>query len=148
METDSVLCVCVRGCVLVCLHACLARTCASRVCTYVCICVRVCTHACTKGGRHQGQRGRLSSGALVSAPPAHEAENRLRPPLVTCLLLGLRLDSFLFARPSLSLFHIFLSRFALPSEFINCSRTKTMSYSVCDCRQLLWTFAQTLPTAR
>ena len=106
-------------------------------CACVCVCVHlcacVCTHACTKGGQHRGQHARLSSCALVSAPPAHEAENRLRLSLVTCLLLGLRLDCFLFPLPSLSLFHIFLSRFALPSEFINCSRTKTVSYFVCDC---------------
>lgn len=127
MHVCTWVCACVSACMPVHVHV--PLECA---CVHLCACV--CTHACTKGGRHQGQRGRLSSCALVSASPAHEAENKLRPLLVTCLLLGLRLDSFLFALSSLSLFHIFLSRFALPSEFINCSRTKAMSYSVCDCK--------------
>lgn len=53
--------------------------------------------------------------------------------LITYLLPGLCLDCVFFLLPTVSLYLIFLYRFALPREMINCLRTKALQYLVCDC---------------
>ena len=68
-----------------------------------------------------------AAGARVPAPPAGPAAFATSNLLATGFF-----DGFLFPLPSLSLFHIFLPRFAPHSELIHGSKTKAMSYFVRD----------------
>lgn len=108
---EGELALCMPVCLCVCMHACASE----------CACVCVCAHAWSPP--HQGLQ-------VPGCPPHLPAWLRL--PLATCLPLGLCLDGFLFPLPSLSLFHTFLPRFAPHSELLHSSRTKAMSYFVCD----------------
>ena len=105
---------------------CQERPCSSgdRFCI-VHACVLVYLHACLCSA--------CASECAHSWSPLHQGlPARLHLPLAICLPLGPLLDGFLFPLPSLSLFHIFLPRFAPHSELIHGSKTKAMSYFVRD----------------
>lgn len=131
------------------------------------VCVRVCTRvpACTpapasvragarvpvRGERAAPAGAECGGAARCPRPPHLPARPRNGPPLplLTHLPLGRRLDHFWFLLPELSLFLIFLYRFALPSAMINCLRMKALLYLGCDretvLRRLPLIFVQPIP---
>lgn len=135
-------------CAHACLHACTPVCAHAPLCVQVHACVHACVRKCLWAESNRLQQALQNAGISLVTPTGWPG---LHLPLVIYLLLGLHLHCFLFLLPELSMFLIFLyrKRFALPSEMINCLRTKALLYLVCDCEsvpeQLLQIFVQTIP---